>query len=157
MAGDNPTVADANASTGVEPLNTGPTEPQAPKQEAATEDTIPPLLASLPTGYEPVVFPLEAAESRTKNNQTVSSMPSASLFEDLVKAKIRPAGPARAEEVDLGSVGKEHTEIAEKVREAVGGGVKVYKLEVGKGKSEWYIAGLDLDGERIIAVRTTTS
>ncbi|KAK3691215.1 hypothetical protein LTR37_018803 [Vermiconidia calcicola] len=157
MAGDNPTVADANASTGVEPLNTGPTDPQAPKQEAATEDTIPPSLASLPAGYEPVVFPLAAAESRTKNNQTVSSTPSASLFEDLVKAKIRPAGPARAEEVDLGSVGKEHTAIAEKVREAVGGGeVKVYKLEVGKNKSELYIAGLDLDGERIIAVRMTS-
>ena len=151
MASGNPTVDAANESTGIEPLNATPNEPQPPNQAA---DTIPASLASLPSGCEPVIFPLDASASGKSSNQNVSSLPSAAQFEDLVKAQIRPPGPARAEEVDYQSLGMEHREIMEKVVDAVQGAeVKVYKLEVGKGKSEWYLAGLDGDGERIVAVR----
>lgn len=44
------------------------------------------FMTSLTSGFEPVVFTLDLS-SRTKSNQTVSSLPSANRFEDLVKAR----------------------------------------------------------------------
>ena len=159
MASDNPTLAAANESTGLEPLNAQPTSPQPPKQHP-TGDEIPPSLTSLPTGCEPFVFPLDLG-SRTKSNQTVSTLPSANAFEDLVKAKIRPPGPARAEEVEVkaweAEMGAETADIVDKVRNAVDWGqVKIYKVGTGLGKGEYYVAGLDLDGERILGARVTS-
>ena len=159
MTSDNPTLAAANESTGLEPLNAQPTSPQPPKQHP-TGDEIPSSLTSLPTGFEPFVFPLDLG-SRTKSSQTVSALPSANAFKDLVKAKIRPPGPARAEEVDVkaweAEMGSEYADIVDKVRNAVEGGqVKVYKVGTGLGKGEYYVAGLDLDGERILGVRVTS-
>lgn len=50
--------------------------------------------------------------------------------------------------------GAEYVDIVDKVRSAVDGGqVKVYKVGTGLGKGEYYVAGLDLDGERILGVR----
>jgi hypothetical protein len=153
MSSGNPTLDAANESTGIEPLNSGPTEPQLPKQDVEPGYETPSALASLPPGYEFVSFPLDLL-SKKKNNQTVSSLPSASKFEDLVRAKITPAGPARAEEVGLDGVGNEQKEMVDKVRTAVGGGdVKAYEVETGVGKGELYIVGLDVDGERIVGVR----
>lgn len=45
------------------------------------------FMTSLTSRFEPVVFPLDLS-SRTKSNQTVSSLPSANRFEDLVKARM---------------------------------------------------------------------
>ena len=158
MSSDNPTLAAANESTGLEPLNAQPTSPQPPKQHP-TGDEIPSSLNTLPSGFEPFVFPLDLG-SRTKSNQTVSALPSANAFEDLVKAKIRPPGPARAEEVEVevwkAEMGTEYADIVDKVGNVVEGGqVKVYKVSTGLGKGEYYVAGLDLDGERILGVRVT--
>ena len=156
MSSDNPTLAAANESTGLEPLNAQPTSPQPPKQQP-TGDEIPSSLTNLPSGFEPFVFPLDLG-SRTKSNQTVSALPSANAFEDLVKAKIRPPGPARAEEVEVNGwkaeMGAKYGDIVDKVMNVVEGGqVKVYKVVTGLGKGEYYVAGLDLDGERILGVR----
>ena len=148
----NPTLDAANEATGSAPLNSGPTEPQVPNEQP-TGDEIPASLSSLPSGVEAVVLPLDTG-SGTKNNQSVSSLPKANEFEDLLKAKIRPEGPSRAEEVDVQSLGSKYTDLVEKVKNAVEGGqVKVYKVETGVGKGEYYVAGLDIDGERIVAVR----
>ena len=156
MSSDNPTLAAANESTGLEPLNAQPNSPQPSKQQP-TGDEIPSSLTSLPSGFEPFVFPLDLG-SRTKSNQTVSALPSANVFEELVKAKIRPPGPARAEEVEVkawkAETGTEYADIVDKVRDVVEGGqVKVYKVGTGLGKGEYYVAGLDLDGGRILGVR----
>ena len=158
MSSDNPTLAAANESTGLEPLNAQPTSPQPPKKQP-TGDEIPSFLTSLPSGFELFVFPLDLG-SRTKSNQTVSALPSANAFEDLVRAKIRPPGPARVEEVDVeawkAETGSENADIVDKVRDVVEGEqVKVYKVVTGLGKGEYYVAGLDLDGERILGVRVT--
>ena len=151
MSSDNPTLAAANESTGIEPLNTQPTSPQPPKQQP-TGNEIPSSLTTLPSGSEPFVFPLD------HSNQTVSALPSANTFEELVKAKIRPPSPARAEEVEVqawkAGMGTEYADIVDKVRNVVEGGqVKVYKVGTGLGKGEYYVAGLDLDGGRILGVR----
>ena len=59
----------------------------------------------------------------------------------------------RAWEAEMGA---EYADIVNKVRNAVEGGqVKVYKVGTGLGKGEYYVAGLDLDGERILGVRVT--
>jgi len=156
MAGDNPTLAAANEATGTEPLNSQPSEPQPPKEQS-TGAEVPAALNSLPSALEPVVFPLDLG-SRTKNNQTVSSLPSASEFEDLVKATIRPPGPSRAEEVDIESwkaqLGAQYADVVDKVSSVVESRhVKVYKVDTGVGKAEYYVVGLDVDGERIVGVR----
>ena len=53
-------------------------------------------------------------------------------------------------------MGPEYANIVDKVRNVVEGGqVKVYKVGTGLGKGEFYVAGLDLDGERILGVRVT--
>ena len=152
MTGDNPTLAAANESTGLEPLNAQPTSPQPPKQDTPS-DSIPASLTSLPPNFEPVVFPLDLG-SRGSNNQSVSSFPSPNQFEDLVKVKARPPGPARAEEVPVESFGGEYTEVLRIVRDSVDSRqVKVYKVETGVGKGEYYIVGLDLDAEKLMGVR----
>ena len=159
MASTNPTFADANEATGVEPLNTAPTAPQPPKQHATGAEP-PASLTSLPSGFEPVVFPLDLG-SRTKNSQSVASLPSANQFEDLVKAKIRPPGPARAEELgdaEVSALEAEYADVWDKVKGVVEGGqVKAYKVEGGVGKREHYIVGLDRDGDRIVGVRAAGS
>ena len=155
MAETNPTLAAANESTGMEPLNAQPTSPQPPKQDTSL-DTLPSSLNSLPSGFEPVMFPLDLG-SRTKSSQTVSSLPNANQFEDLVKVKTRPPGPTRAEEVDLETLrrdlGIEGADVVEKIRAAVDGGkIGGYKVNTGVGKGELYVIGLDLDGERLVGV-----
>ena len=72
-----------------------------------------------------------------------------------MKAKTRPPGPTRAEEVELeGTMGVEYADLVDKVGNAVEGGqVKTYKVHTGLGKGEFYVMGLDLDGERILGVR----
>lgn len=152
MATDNPTLAAANESTGLEPLNAQPSSPQPPKQDTSS-DTIPASLNSLPQGFEPLILPLDLG-SRTSNNQSVSSLPTANQFEDLVKVKTRPPGPTRAEEVSEEQLGAEYPDVVRKVRDAVGSRqVKVYRVETGVGKGEYYIVGLDLNGERLIGVK----
>ena len=158
--GDNPTVAAANESTGFEPLNAQPTEPQPPKQDVSS-DTVPPPLASLPSGFEPVFFPLDLG-SRTKSSQTISSLPTATQFEDLVKAVTRPPGPTRAEEVEVESLqaqmGPAYIDVVEKITNVVESRqVKAFKVNTGLGKAEHYVVGLDLDGERILGVRLASS
>ena len=144
MAGDNPTLAAANEPTGIEPLNAQPTEPQPPKQHP-TGDKIPASLTSLPSGFEHVVFPFGHG-SRTKSNQTVSSLPSADQSEDLVKAKVRPPGPARPKEVEVESwkaqLGAEYADVWDKVRNVVEGRrVEVYKVAtgLGRGNTTWRV------------------
>ena len=100
---DNPTVAAANESTGVEPLNAGPTKPQQPQHEPI-DDQIPSALSSLPDGCEAVVFPFALLESKKESrNETqpnsISSLPSASQFENLVK--VRSSGPQERRTLDL--------------------------------------------------------
>jgi len=158
MAGDNPTLAAANAATGTDPLNSQPSSPQPPQQQPTGAEP-PAALASLPSPFEPVVLPLDLG-SRTQNNQTVSALPSASEFEDLVKATVRPAGPSRAEEVDVESwkaqLGAQYADVVDKVSSVVESRqVKVYKVDTGLKKAEYYVVGLDLDGERIVGVRVT--
>jgi hypothetical protein len=153
MASDNPTVAAANAETGVEPLNAAPAEPQAPKQDTrASADHIPPLLNT--PGYESVDLPLGLG-SKSESNRTISSLPAAREFGDLVKARYRPSGPARAEEV----AGDEFDEEIGKVKEAVqGGDVKVYMVDTGlRSTGEIYVVGLDVETQRIIGVRMPSS
>lgn len=142
----------------MEPLNAGPTEP-VPLKEDAGRDVIPSTLSSLPAGCEAIIFPLSLSQ-KLDTHQNVSGLPSSSGFEDLVKAKVRPAGPARAEDVGVEGWGKtagaEHAELVTRVQEAAGGGeVGVYKLQAGVGKEEYYVAALDANNERIIAVRVT--
>lgn len=155
MADANPTFAAANESTGMEPLNAQPTSPQPPKQDTSL-DTLPSDLTSLPSGFEPVMFPLDLG-SRTKSSQTVSSLPTANQFEDLVKVKTRPPGPARAEEVDLEALSKDLgagvADVVEKIKAAVEGGeIGGYKVNTGVGNADLYLMGLDLDGERLVGV-----
>ena len=102
------------------------------------------------------MFPLDLG-SRTKSSQTVSSLPTANQFEDLVKVKTRPPGPTRAEEVDLETLkrdlGVEGADVVEKIRAAVDGGeIGGYKVNTGVGKGELYVMGLDLEGERLVGV-----
>ena len=53
-------------------------------------------------------------------------------------------------------MGTEYADMVDKVRNVVEGGqLKVYKVGTGVGKREYYVAGLDLDGERILGVRVT--
>lgn len=158
MASGNPTLDAAEAGTGIEPLNAGPKEPQPLKQEPG-RDTIPSSLSSLPPNSAALTLPLSTS-SKLDTHQNTSSLPSASGFEDLVKAEVRPPGPARAEDVGLEEWGRvagaEYAELVMRVQEAVGGEeVKVYKVVAGVGKAEWYVAGLDVEGERIVAVRVT--
>ncbi|KAL6719495.1 hypothetical protein ACLMJK_003735 [Lecanora helva] len=152
MAGDNPTLAAANESTGLEPLNAQPKSPQPPKQDTSA-DSIPTPLTYLPSQYKPIMFPLDLG-SRTSNNQSISSLPSANQFEDLVKAKILPPGPTRAEEVSVGTISDSYADALDAVRDVVDDRqVKVYKVETGVQKGEYYIVGLHLKSERIIGVR----
>ena len=155
MADPNPTLAAANESTGMEPLNAQPTSPQPPKQDTSL-DTLPASLSSLTSGFEPVMFPLDLG-SRTKSSQSVSSLPPANQFEDLVKVKTRPPGPIRAEEVDLetlkSELGVDGADVLEKIGAAVDRGeIGGYKVNTGVGKGELYVIGLDLDGERLVGV-----
>ncbi|KAF2228680.1 hypothetical protein EV356DRAFT_497847 [Viridothelium virens] len=153
MASGNPTLDAAEASTGREPLNPQPTSPQTPNLRTSSTSQIPTSLSSLPSGYDPFILPLDLG-SRTSSSQNISSLPSANAFEDLLHAKVRPPGPARAEEVGLDIEGNKFAEVVEMVRGEVDSGqVKVYKVKAGVGKVEFYIAGLDLGGERIVAVR----
>lgn len=158
MASGNPTLDAAESSTGTAPLNTGPSEPQPPQDNTRPRDeTIPMSLTSLPTGCTAHIFPLsESPKLDTVEN--VSTLPSARGFEELVRAEIRPPGPARAEETSVEEWGRvsgaEYAELVLKVQEAAGGGeAKVYKLVAGVGKEEFYVAALDVNGERILAVR----
>lgn len=153
MASGNPTLDAANEATGVEPLNTGPNVPQIPQEPPAKDDNIPASLKSLPSGCEVVVFPLSLQE-KADSNDNVASLPHARQFEDFVQAKIRPAGPARAEVMETRAWQDKYSDILGKVREAVDGGeVKFYRIQTGKDKAEGYIVGLDLDGERMLGVR----
>ncbi|KAI9668281.1 MAG: hypothetical protein M1821_001101 [Bathelium mastoideum] len=153
MASGNPTLDAAEASTGTEPLNAQPTSPQSPNLATPSTSHIPTSLSSLPSGYDPLILPLDLG-SRTSSSQSVSSLPSANAFEDLLHAKVRPPGPARAEEVGLDVEGNKFAKVVDMVREEVDSEqVKVYKVEVGVRKAEYYIAGLDLRGGRIVAVR----
>lgn len=53
--------------------------------------------------------------------------------------------------------GAECADVVDKISEAVGGGhVKIYKVATGLGKGEHYVAGLDVDRERIVGVRITS-
>ena len=75
-----------------------------------------------------------------------------------MKAKTRLAGPARAEEVGTESwtaqQGTEYADVVEKVKSiADSRRVKIYKVATGVDKAEYYIVGLDLDGERIVGVQ----
>ena len=158
MSSDNPTVAEANKATGVEPLNAPPSQPQPPKQ-AEADNEIPEALASLPSGSEAVIFPLVFGDG-AKSRHNVSSLPSANEFEDLVKETVSPAGPARAEEIELkawaATADQDHSELVEKISEAVSDrNIKIFKVETGVGKAEFYVVGLDLDRERIVSVRVT--
>ena len=161
MAGDNPTFAAANESTGVKPLNAQPTKRQSPNQHS-TGDEIPASLTSLPSGFEPIVFSLDFVSriksNQIKSNQTVSTLPRADIFENLVKAKLRPSGPTRTEEVEVetwkAQRGAEFADVVDKVRSVVDTQqVKLYKVNTGVGKSDFYVVGLDLEGERILGVR----
>ena len=152
MASGNPTLDAANESTGVEPLNAPPKEPQAPNQ-ANTRSAVPPTLSSLPSGCDFIDFRFDIIGS-----QPVDGLPTARQFEDIVKAKVHPSGPARAEEIGLDGweevAGVRYAEALGKVGEAVeDGAVNVYKVETGIGKTEYYLLGLGLDGDRLVGVR----
>lgn len=159
MASGNPTLDAAEAGTGMEPLNAGPNEPQAPQIHPDRDTTIPSSLAMLPQNSTAFILPLSLSP-KLDTNQNVSSLPSSSGFEELVQAEIRPPGPSRAEEVALEEWGKvagaEYADLVMKVQDAAGGGdTKVYKLVAGVGKAEYYVAALDVNKERILAVRVT--
>ena len=156
----NPTLDAANASTGVDPLNEAPDGPQLPNHHSSGLE-IPDTLKSLPTGCEAVVLPLSDPKSNNYQNNA-SKLPNSSDFENLIKSQIRPPGPSRAEEMSMSDWtsqgGEQYAGLLETVREASGGGeVKVYKVEVGVGKEEFYVAGLDVEEERILAVRITAT
>ena len=155
MAKGNPTLAAANESTGLEPLNATPHDPVPPNEPSSNEP--PPPLTSLPTGFQSINLPLDLG-SRTKSSLSVSSLPSANEFEDLIRAKTRPPGPVRAEELDVEiakqELGSDLGEVIQKIRSAVEEqDVKIYKVATGVGKGEYYVVGLDRDGERIIGAK----
>lgn len=117
----NPTDDAANEATGVEPLNAAPNEPQTPQRPPSKDENIPASPTSLPPGCESVVFPL-CLQSKTGTHQNISSLPHPRQFEELVKAKIRPAGPSRAEEMETAAWQDKYSDVLEKLRQAVDGG-----------------------------------
>lgn len=149
----NPTVESANEATGVEPLNASPNEPQIPQQPKSRADDIPSPLKSLPDGCELIVFPL-SLDPTADTHQNVASLPDSRKFEDLVKAKVRPAGPARAVVMETAAWQDKYADVLDKVRQAADEGqVKFYRLQTGKNKAEGYVVGLDVEGERLLGVR----
>ncbi|KAK5123279.1 hypothetical protein LTR85_002709 [Meristemomyces frigidus] len=165
MAGDNPTLASAEQDTGIAPLNAGPSAPQPPQHDPIvsdpTIDDIPSALQSPPAPFQPFTLALDAASgTHSRNKRSVpesSGYPSDSDFEDLVKATLRPEGPARAESIKAedvrwpeGSKG----DIVKRVKSAGSeGDVKVYKLVQGKRKADIFVVSLDVDSDTLVGVR----
>jgi hypothetical protein len=71
---------------------------------------------------------------------------------------LKPPGPARADEIAEQDPPDEAKELPKRVRSAVGGGhARIYSTETGVCKAEIYVAGLDADGEKIIAAIVTVA
>ncbi|KAI7203317.1 hypothetical protein KC316_g1084 [Hortaea werneckii] len=166
MVGDNPTLASAEEATGVEPLNGPPSEPQPPQHiplvSDPTVDTVPTALQNLHSPFQGFVLALDAADTRTKNKDSVSksggdaSYPSDSQFEDLVQSAMKPEGPVRAEEIRPENVKwpEDYREVIKRV-ETVGEpeDLKVFKVVQGKGKAEIFAVSLDLVRDRLVGVK----
>lgn len=157
----NPTLDAANAATGEEPLNIQPNGPQPPQHAPVvsdpTIDQLPPALRNLPAPFESFVLPLDSENTRTKNNQSISTdYPDSSRFEELVKATLKPEGPVRAESVRPEDVTWPEgcREIMKKI-ELTGEerDLKVYQVVQGVGKGEMYAVTLDLDNDRMLGVK----
>jgi len=159
--GDNPTVKSAEEETGLQPLNAAPGEPQPPQNTPAVSDPtldVPPGLQNLPPPFQPFVLGLDAANTRTKNKQSISpaTYPSNSEFEDLVKAGLKPEGPARAESVKAEDVKwpEGYREIMKRVEsDGEERDLKVFRVVQGKNKSEMFVVSVDLENDRLVGVR----
>ena len=145
----NPTVEAANRATGEQPLNISPNGPVPPKQSSSRDEIPSALSSSLPAGCEAIAFPLDL-DSTKDTHQAVASLPDARKFEDLVKAVVHPSGPSRAEEVNTDVASADVVRAV--ANEVDDGNVKVYKVETGKDKREYYVIGLDLERERMLGV-----
>ncbi|KAH9840473.1 programmed cell death protein (calcium-binding protein) [Teratosphaeria destructans] len=152
MAGDNPALAAAEKATGMQPLNTGPKEPQPPQHDPVvsdpTIDQIPPALAKVPAPFEPFVLTL-AQLNTNQQALDVDSFPSDKQFEDLVIQSLYPSGPVRTEEIKRADVPlpKGHKDVVNAVEEM--GKSKVFKVVRGQGKAEIFIEAFDVHGERL--------
>jgi hypothetical protein len=156
MANTNPTVASANADTGLAPLNSGPDGPQPPQHDPLisdpTIDQVPPALAKLQAPYEPFVLALGTGLSGKQNNQSVdpARFPGITAFQQMISKGLYPEGPVRAEEVDVSKL--EGHRAAVKAVEGLGE-TKAYGVSRGAGKAEVFVVALDVDQERVVGVK----
>lgn len=157
---DNPTVLSAEQATGLSPLNKQPSQPQPPQSGSMvknpTLDTLPSSLSNLPSPFTPFVLALDTRDSREKNDNTIdpATYPDSSKFEDLVKAGLKPEGPARAQAVDLGEVKwPAGFEAVKPMVADAGEGLKAFEVVTGVHKAEVYVVAVDLGAERIVGVK----
>jgi hypothetical protein len=142
----------ANQDTGVSPLNSGPKSAQALNpRSAGTSSNIPSAIQNISTTYtsdtdspfEPVSFEYESTE-----------LPSSQVFEKLVAKASGNNGPARAEELSVSEFDPrgEYRGVVKEVEGVVDGAeLKVFRVERGKTRVEYYLVGLR--GGRLLGVR----
>lgn len=157
---DNPTVLSAEQATGLSPLNKQPSEPQVPQSGSMvknpTLDTLPSSLSNLPSPFTPFVLALDTRDSREKNDDSINpaTYPDSSKFEDLVKAGLKPEGPARAQSVNVEEVKwPDGLEAVKQMVADAGEGLKAFEIVTGMHKAEVFVVSVDLKGERIVGVK----
>jgi hypothetical protein len=163
MASGNPTLDVAEASTGIEPLNSGPSSPQPPQHAAFTKDptidNIPPALQKLHAPFSAFVLPLSTNQRTSSTNSysiSTEAYPNDSQLEDIVKSTLHPEGPVRAEQIKPQDVRwpDGYREVIKHV-ESLGAepDVMLWKVVRGQKKAEIFVVSLDVDGERLVGVR----
>ncbi|KAK3671779.1 hypothetical protein LTR78_008324 [Recurvomyces mirabilis] len=163
MSSGNPTLDAAEASTGMEPLNAGPSSQQPPQHSAfvkdSTLDNLPKALQDVPSPFEAFALPLDTNQragvqtSQTTSPNTVSDV---KQFEDLVKASMFQEGPVRAEESQREDVRwpsgyedvlKRITLLGDK------NGVRIFKVIRGQKRADVFVVATDIDEERLVGMR----
>lgn len=121
-----------------------------------TLDTLPPSLSNLPSPFTAFVLGLDARDSRDKSSATIdpATYPDSSKFEDLVRAGLKPEGPARAQAVDLEEVKwPAGFEAVEQMVKDAGEGTKAFEVVMGVRKAEVFVVSVDLENERLVGVK----
>lgn len=157
---DNPTLVSAEQATGLSPLNSQPSEPQIPQSGSVvknpTLDTLPQSLSNLPSPFTAFVLALDTRDSREKNDNSVNpaTYPGSSKFEDLVKAGLKPEGPARAQAVNVEELKwPAGFEAVKQMVADAGEGLKAFEVVMGVHKAEMYVVSVDLENERLVGVK----
>ena len=163
MSSGNPTLDAAQASTGMEPLNAGPTSPQPPQHgtfvKDATLDNLPEALQNLSSPFEAFVLPLDTNQrtgAQTSQTTSPGTFPNDSQFEDLVKASMYPEGPVRAEEIKQQDVKwpHGHEDVLKNVAKLGDkDGTRYFKVVRGQKKADVFVVTTDVDEDRLIGVR----